>query len=137
MKRLMRPLLLKRKSNLFATGRRPGQSSTASKHFVAKVPTSFEELDPRFKPGALAVSLLKGHNEDFARLSMDESTAFNPVRNVVNSESMLLDDSEVRSRLLESMALPRDHHLMQYREDTTEEFAQNFCRSLTVVSSCC
>lgn len=74
----------------------------------------------------------KGRNADFALLGVDPSEAFNPMLNVINTESTLHDDSNIGSRLLVSLALPCDHHTMHHSKDITEEFVEIFSHSLAM-----
>lgn len=91
-------------------------------------------LDPRFIPDLMTAVRVKGRNEDFSRIGVNPKRAFDPVPNVVNTESVLFDDTDVGSRMVEVMTLPRDRHMMCHREETTEEFAEKLCESLRLVS---
>lgn len=73
-------------------------------------------------------------NEDFSRMGVDPEQAFNPILNVENSKSILLDGSDVGRRMIEEIAFPRDLHVMYYLEETTTEFAKRLCDSLPPVS---
>lgn len=115
--------------------RRHGDRTTGNlRIFGVEVPLSLEGLDPRFRPDLLAMALAKDHDEDFARIGVDPSKAFNLVPNVINTESVLFDGSNVGSRLVEAMALPQDSHAMCHSKETKEEFAEKLCESLALVT---
>lgn len=67
-------------------------------------------------------------------MGVDPQQTFNPVPNVVISESILFDDSDVGSRMIEAMALPRDRHAMHHSEEMMVDFAERLCDSLSLVS---
>lgn len=104
-------------------------------NFEAEIPASFEGLDPRFRPKVVEKGQRELRANDFNCWEVDPSIAFSPIPNVVNSESVLVDDSEVGSRLLESIILPRDRHLLQHCRDSSENLALKISQSLTVVST--
>lgn len=115
------------------SSRRAEQPSTAASKFPVEVPISFEGLDPRLLPEAVEESRRRVRDEDFAQWGIDLSRAFNPVPNMINSDSVLMDNSKVGCQLLESTILSRDHHLLRYCKDTTEDMVQKFRQSLVVV----
>lgn len=96
---------------------------------------SLESLDPIFHPDLLAKAHVKGCDEDFARVEVDPSNAFDPVPNIINTDSMLFNDPDVDSHMVEAMTLPRDRHIMCRSEENTEEFVERLYESLALVSS--
>lgn len=66
-----------------------------------KLLASLEGLNPHFNPEALAATRVRGRKEDFARIGVDLNKAFDPVPNVINSEFILFDVSDIGSRLIE------------------------------------
>lgn len=84
---------------------------------VVEVPPMLEGLSPRFRPEALVTARTKGCGEDFTRIRVIVTRAFDPVPNDVNCKSVLFDDSDVGSRLIEGMALSRDRHAMRHNGD--------------------
>lgn len=93
-----------------------------------------EGLDPHFRPDVLEMTRLEGRNSEFCEIGFDPRSAFNTVPNVVNSESIIFVDSNVGSRMMEAIALPRDRHAMFHSEETTLEFANRLCGTLALVS---
>lgn len=79
----------------------------------------------------------RARGDDFARLGLNVGDAFDLVPNVVNTKSIIYDESDVGCRLVELLALPRDRHVMAHSDDTTEEFDEKCCQSLAVVSVYC
>lgn len=79
---------------------------------------------------------MKGRNEDFAHIRVNLSRAFDLVPYIINSESLRFDKSNIRSRLMEAMTPPREHHAMHHSEETTVKLAQKVCQSLALVSHC-
>lgn len=114
--------------------RRIEHTSIASMKMAAEVPFTLEGLDPRLRPEVIEKIRARIRAEDYKKWDIDPSRASNPVPNVVNLKSVLLDNSEVGSHLLESMVIPRDRHLLWHCKDSTEVFAQRFCQGLAVVS---
>lgn len=76
----------------------------------------------------------EGRNKDFSWMGVDPWGAFNPVPNIVNSESSWFDNSDVGSRMIKEMVLPRNCHTMCHSEETTVEFTERLCESLALVS---
>lgn len=97
------------------------------------VPISLKGLDPGLRPEVIEEARSRVWTEDFGRWGIDISRAFNPIPIVLNSESVLMDNSEVGSRLLESIVLSRDYHPLQHCKDSTEKFARKFCQSFAAV----
>lgn len=83
----------------------------------------------------MRVARLKGREQDFARLGIDPSKAFNPVQNIIELESILFDDTNVRSRMIKVLSLSCDRHIILYKEETTKEYVRKFFHSLAVVSA--
>lgn len=111
-----------------------GSETPVASKFSIEVPASLEGLNPCYRPENLVEARRKRHAECFAELGMDVSEAFDPVPNILNSESILFDESDLGSRLMESFALPRDRHAMCHSEGSTGDFAEKIYRSLAVVS---
>lgn len=95
---------------------------------------SLEGRNPRFRPDNLAAAHARVCKADLARIEANLSKAFDPVVNVINSESILFDKSDVGSRLIEAFTLPRDCHVLFHSPESTSEFAQKIWQSLTLVS---
>lgn len=113
--------------------RRSDATAGASDAFSIEVPHSMEGLDPYFCPDRKEVARVKGRNKDFSRIEVDPKRAFDPVPNVVNTESILFNDSDVESHMVKAMTLSYDRHAMCYNEETTEEFAKKLCESVGLV----
>lgn len=99
-----------------------------------EVGPSLEELLLHFRPDVLAMVRAEGRNEDFSQRGVDPRQAFKPIPNVVKSESIIFDDSDVRSCMVEAMALSRDHHAMFVTNKTIVDFFERLCYSLALVS---
>lgn len=52
----------------------------------------------------------------------------------MNLESILFDDFDIGSRMVEVMALPRDRDAMYRTDETAVEFTKRLCDSLLLVS---
>lgn len=99
-----------------------------------EVPTSLEGLDLCFHMDLLAVACVKGRTEDFSQIGVDQRRAFDPMPNVINTESVPFDYSDVGFRMVEAMVLPRDQHAMRHSKETTKDFAKKLFESLGLVS---
>lgn len=110
------------------------RTEPATSAFSVEVPTSLDGLDSRFFLDILATAHVKGQNEDFNRIGVDPCRAFDRTPNIVNSESILFDDSDVGSHMVEVMALLCDRHAMCHSEETTAEFAEKLYGTLGLVS---
>lgn len=109
-------------------------TTAASSSFPVEVLSSLEGLDPRFRLDILAAARVKARDEEFRRMGVSPRKTFNPVPNVINTKSILFDDSDVGCCMLEAMMLPRDRHVMCHTEDTTKEFAMKLSKSFGLVS---
>lgn len=112
-----------------------GPSSSSLLLVVIEVSVSLKGLDLRFWLDALRVARLKAREANFERLGIDSSKAFDPVANVIVSESIIFDDIDVGSCMIEALALPRDHHTMLHGKEMTEEYGRKFGHNLVIVSS--
>lgn len=102
--------------------------------FPVKVPASLEGIDPCFRSNLLVAARVKGHNNNFNQIGVDPWKACDPVPNVMNTEFILFDDSDIGYRMVEAMTLSHDHHVICHSEETMEEFVEKLCESLRLVS---
>lgn len=93
-----------------------------------------EGLYPCFHPRSLKSQRLKLREEDFNQHGIDPARVYDPVPNVIESESVLFDDSDVGCRMVEAVFLPGDRQAMCFNEETAAELAQIFANSSAVVS---
>lgn len=112
--------------------RHPKARSTVTNKFSIEVPPLLDGLDPCFRSENLATARAKDREEDFAHIGVELSEAFDPMSNVVNSKSILFNESNVGSQLIESMTLPRDCHAMFHSRESTADFAEKVCQSLAL-----
>lgn len=85
---------------------------------------SLEGLNPRFRLDKLAVSRARVRKKEFAQAGVDLSKAFDPVVNVANNESILFDETDIDSRIIEGLQLPRNRHALFHSGETMVDFAQ-------------
>lgn len=55
---------------------------------------------------------------------------------MVNSESILFDDFDIESRMVEEISLTHDRHAMFNTGETMVVFVEMLCDSLTLISYC-
>lgn len=114
--------------------RRSAPAIATSASVPVEVGSTLEGFNPCFRPDVLVIARVEDRNKDFNQMGVDPRRAFNPVSNVVNSKSILFDDSDVGSRLIEAMVFPRDRHAMFHSEETTMDFAERLYDSIALVS---
>lgn len=102
-----------------------GSSSPSADSFSLNVSLSLKGLNFWFWPVNMEATRIERWDVAFTKIRADLGLAFNLIPNVMKTESVLHDDSDVSNQLLESLA-----HSM----DTTEEFAQKLAHNLAWVS---
>lgn len=116
----------------------PSKAFNTQHYYLNFVPrrdeSSLEGLNPRFYPDMLAMARLEGREIEFSWMGVDPQRVFNPVPNIMNSELILFDESDVGSSMIDAMTLPRDRHVMYHSKGKTLEFTERFWESLTLVS---
>lgn len=87
------------------------------------MPASLEGMNLHFHPNNLAAAWVRVQKTEFARARVDLSKAVDPLVNVSNNESILFDETDVGNRMIEGLALSRDHHALLHSGETTVDFA--------------
>lgn len=82
---------------VYQQSRRAVPTATSGTGVVVEVVPSLERLLPYFWPDVLAMARGEGQNEEFSQRGIDPRQAFKPIPNVLNSESVIFDDSDVEN----------------------------------------